>query len=168
MNWNVITQSDAQRINDAAGIVAQAAPEPNATPPASGPPSTSDDYMAKLLKYVPPQIVGAYLFIEGVLKAAVGTSNRDGLRLALGILFIVGGLATVAFVARVLNVVRWKQRLVTLLAYAVWVFALGGIFGTFSWWQAAWGSLALAAFAILVVIIKMPPLPEQAIAAASA
>jgi len=154
VNWNIITPADAKAHTEA---VAQAITAGTDPPPAAQP--TADDYMAKLLKYVPPQIVGAYLVVQGAL-ISVTTDGSDGRWRALGILLIVGALFTYAFTGQVLHVVRQRQRVVTTVAYVVWAFALGGVFATYSWWSPGWGTVALVAFGLLVQLVAVPPLPD--------
>ena len=153
MNWNVITPADAA-VHKAA--VAQAVTQGSDPSPTAQP--TADDYMSKLLKYVPPQIVGTYLLVDGILRSLTTDGSR-GRQLALGILLAVGAVFAFAYSARVLGVARQSQRLVTTLAFFVWVFALGGLFATFGWWKPGWGTIALVAFAFFVQFIKLSPLP---------
>jgi hypothetical protein len=151
MNWNVITPADVAAHRDA---VAQAVSQRTSPPPAA--PASADDYMTKLLKYVPPQIVGAYLLVQGIL-IALTTDGTSGRQFALGTLLIVGAVSTFAYSARVLGVARQSQRLVSTLAFFVWVFALGGLFATFGWWKPGWGTIALVAFAFFVQFIRLSP-----------
>lgn len=156
VNWNIITPADAKVHTDA---VAQALTAGTDPPPAAQP--TADDYMSKLLKYVPPQIVGAYLLVQGAL-ISVTAAGGDGRWRALMILLVAGALFTYVFTGQVLHVVRRRQRAVTTVAYLVWAFALGGVFATYGWWSPGWGTVALVTFGLLVQLVAIPPLPDGA------
>ena len=67
--------------------------------------------------------------------------------------------ATVAYDIRVLNIVRPAQIVMSVIGLLIYAFALGGWFATMSWYQAWYGSLALVAFALLVAVVRLKPLP---------
>jgi len=49
--------------------------------PGGVPIPTADDYLTKLVKYVPPEVVGSYLAIEAVVKSNVSGGHLDPLLL---------------------------------------------------------------------------------------
>ena len=55
---------------------AAASPDGAATATGVVTPPTQDDYLTKLLKYVPPEIIGAYIFISGILFRSASVANR--------------------------------------------------------------------------------------------
>ncbi|MGH3848142.1 MAG: hypothetical protein ACRDRT_00250, partial [Pseudonocardiaceae bacterium] len=118
---------------------------------------TEDDYLTKLLKYVPLEVVGAYLFLEGVVESNVTKPHDRALWLG-GIL--IGILAvTIPYDIRVLNVVRFTQIAMSIVGLGVYIFALGGWFATTTWYQHWYASIALPVFALAVAIVKLKPLP---------
>ena len=126
----------------------------------------ADTYGDRLMKYVPVELISAYLVVQGLLQSAYKNDARAR-ALALAILLAAGLVATWFFSARVLQVRRKGQLSMTVLAFAVWVFAIGGWFSTTGWWQAWMGTIAVIAFGVLVRIVDLPPLPENAQEAAS-
>lgn len=126
--------------------------------PSDVPVPTMDDYFDRLLKYVPVEIMGLYLVIEGLLK-----SMYDGPTInyyLLGLL-IVGAFFTFWYVKRYLKVVRVFQVLMSVLAFLIWVFSMGGWFETQGFWQAGWGAIAVVIFAVTIKILRLPRLPDE-------
>jgi hypothetical protein len=127
----------------------------------SAPHLDADSYMDRLMKYVPIELMSAYVVVQGLLQSAYKNELRAR-AIALAILLVAGLVTTWFFSARVLKVRRTEQLSMTVLAFAVWVFAIGGWFSTTGWWQAWMGTVAVVAFGVLVRIIDLPPLPENA------
>jgi hypothetical protein len=167
LNRNIITAADVAAAragnpprtlaaNPPAGIVpgAQAAV---AVGPGGVPISSEDDYLTKVLKYLPLEVVGAYLFIAGVVDSNV-TIRRDH-AYWLGGLLIGFGIITALYDWRVLKIVRITQMVMSVVALVVYVFAVGGWFATTSWYHPWYAAIALPIFALLVAIVPVPPLP---------
>lgn len=135
------------------------APAAVAPPPAPGGVTvpTADDYLTKLLKFVPLEVLGAYLFLQGVVTGNV-TAASD-LSWWLGALLVGVVVLSIPYDRQVLNVVRWPQIAMGCLGLVVYVFSFGGWFATTTWYHAWYGSIALPLFALLVAIIKLPALP---------
>jgi hypothetical protein len=118
---------------------------------------SADDYLTKLVKYVPVEILGAYLFMAGVIDSNV--SNKHDHAIWLGALLIGVLVLSIPYDFRVLNVVRWQQIAVGVVGIAVYVFALGGWFATTTWYHAWYGSIVVPVFLLAIAIFKLPPLP---------
>jgi hypothetical protein len=187
-NRNVITSKDVENlvaaaagpgnipktldVNPPAGAPVPAAGAPPAgAPPAGGAPPpaagalggvtvpTADDYLTKLLKVVPLEVLGAYLFLQGVVTGNV-TAGSD-LSWWLGVLLVGVIVLSIPYDIRVLNVVRPLQIAMGALGLAVYVFSLGGWFATTTWYHQWYGSIALPLFALLVAIVRLKPLPTN-------
>lgn len=182
-NRNIITQADANTLAAATtpgalpkslaerppagftALVATAtggtAPTPATAAAGAAPggitPPTEDDYLTKLLKYVPLEVVGAYLFLAGVIDSNV-TQPHDHAWWLGGLL--VGVLVlTIPYDIRVLGVVRAKQIAISVVGLAVYIFAVGGWFATTTWYHQWYASIALPIFGLGVAIVKLKPLP---------
>jgi drug/metabolite transporter (DMT)-like permease len=133
--------------------------ESNVAPVSRAP--TADDYWGRLFKYVPVEIIGAYLIVSGVLDTAYqdGSAARQ---IAMAILGCLGLVASWLFTQRVLQVVRPTQLTMTVFAFAVWVFATGGVFATTGWWQPWMGTIAVVVFGVASRIVGLGSLPESA------
>lgn len=126
--------------------------------PGGVPVPTADDYLTKLLKFVPIEVVGAYLFITGAITSHV--KNKGDLAAWLGYSLIGLGVATPLYMWRVLGVVRRSQLLVGVLGFGVYVFAIGGWFGTTPWYQPWYSAIALPAYGLLVAMVPVPALKQ--------
>lgn len=142
----------------AGGAAAQAAGAGRAAPGGVAVPS-ADDYLTKLIKYVPVEVLAAYLFMAGVINSNV-TGKHDH-AIWLGGLLIGVLAATVPYDRRVLNVVRWSQTGVSVVGMAVYIFAVGGWFATTSWYHSWYASIVVPVFGLLIAILRLPPLPED-------
>lgn len=167
-NRNVITNEDVQQL--AKATAPEEVPKTLETQPPAGaagpaPPGgvvtpSGDDFLTKLVKYVPLEILGMYLFIEGTVESNV---TEPGPRAAwLGALLAGTLLVTIPYDIRVLSVVRPVQIVMSLVGLAVYVFAVGGWFATTSWYDPWHSSIVLPVFVLLVAIIKLKPLPTGA------
>mgnify|MGYP005842852785 CR=1 FL=1 len=151
MDRNIMTTQD---------VIARQRPESEAADEATARvvPTQADSYFDRLAKYVPVEIIGAYLLIEGLVKELTEGAAEGW---ALLVLLLLGLAATWLFAQRVLHVVRTTQRVMSVLAFAVWVFATGGWFATLSFWAPGWGTVAVIAFGVAVRIVQLEPLPQE-------
>jgi hypothetical protein len=165
MNRNIITKADIEQMSAAttAGDVPKTlgtkppAASQAATAPGGVAVPTEDDYITKLLKYIPIEILGAYLFMQTIVNSNVTTSHAHAVWLLC--LLIGAGILTFAYDRWVLSVVRLTQLLMSVLAFAVYVFAMGGWFATTGWYHQWYASIAVPTFVVLVGIIPVKPLP---------
>jgi hypothetical protein len=121
---------------------------------------TEDDYLTKVVKYVPVEILAAYLFMASVIDSNV-TGKHDH-AMWLGGLLIGTLVLTVPYDVSVLNVVRWQQVAISVVGIAVYVFALGGWFATTTWYHQWYASIVVPVFGLLIAVFKLPPLPATA------
>jgi hypothetical protein len=165
MNRNIITKADIAQMSAATtagdvpktlGAKPPAAPQA-ATAPGGAAVPTEDDYITKLLKYIPIEILGAYLFMQTIVNSNVTTSHAHAVWLLC--LLIGAGILTFAYDHWVLSIVRLTQLLMSVLAFAVYVFAMGGWFATTGWYHQWYASIAVPTFVVLVGIIPVKPLP---------
>jgi hypothetical protein len=166
LNRNIITKADIAQMSAAetAGDVPKTL---DTKPPASAPQATAapggvvvpteDDYITKLLKYIPIEILGAYLFMQTVVNSNVTTKHAHAVWLLC--LLIGAGILTFAYDRWVLSIIRLTQCLMSVLAFAVYVFAMGGWFATTGWYHQWYASIAVPTFVVLVGIIPVKPLP---------
>jgi hypothetical protein len=111
---------------------------------------TLDDYKSKLLKYIPGEVVTLYILIFGF---AEGAKDLIPFKLVAWIIFGVGILGTILYLWRIEKVKIWSQLLISAIAFAVWVFALGGPFITLSWYQSVFGAILLPIYTFFIPII---------------
>jgi branched-subunit amino acid transport protein len=154
LNRNIITVADVPDTvrSGTAGVAPSSA-------------STVDDYFSRLLKYVPLEIIGAYLAVQGLIRTAY--AGRASLHWWLLALLVAGVIASWFFAASVIHIVRRQQLAMTSLSFAVWAFATGGWFATNGWYSAWMSTAAVVVFGVLVRILRLPPLPPDAAAGLS-
>ncbi len=172
-NRNIITRADITNLvtpgpptprtldtDPPAGYVppaVPAAPAPAAPAPAASVPTpTEDGYLTKLLKYVPVEVLGSYLFMLTIINSNVTGHLRT---YWLGGLLAAVLLLTIPYDYLVLNVVRPEQIAMSVVGLSVYVFSIGGWFATTSWYHQWYASIAVSLFALLVGIVKVRPLP---------
>lgn len=187
MNRNIITKADVHKFrtaltpealpktfdtNPPAGVLptfgptADAARGPHgddgqpqtATAPGGVTVPSEDDYLTKLVKYVPLEVLGAYLLMQGVVTSNV--SKKHDLAIWLGVLLVGFLVITIIYDRMVLNVVRKAQIAISVIGLAVYVFSLGGWFATTTWYQQWYASIALPLFGLLVAIMRLGGLPS--------
>src|ERR1700691_1745109 len=175
-NRNIIIQADVDRYmdpgrrnpktltaNPPGGLVpalarAQTA-QAGAAPAGGGVGPSEDDYLTKVVKYIPPEVLAAYLFMAGVIDSNV--TNRHDHAIWLGSLLVGVLVLTIPYDLRVLKVVRWSQIGMSVFGIAVYVFAVGGWFATTTWYHQWYASIVVPLFGLVIAILKLPPLPED-------
>jgi cation transport ATPase len=172
MSRRVITQSEiinAQQ-KEAAGTILY-----NETEQKRVSEQKADDTASKILKYIPAEITAAYVAAEASVKSVTSPELEW---IIFGILllftpFYIWRVATVTISERDANmqfkivgigaaatpkikmVVPWKQILIGIGAFILWVFALGGPFAA-TWptlYHTEYGSVALILYTVLIPII---------------
>lgn len=116
----------------------------------------SDNYLSRVLKHIPSEIVMAYVAIEGVLRTTYSPSVPQDREMLLKLLWVVFGALTVLtplWLWRVMGVRRFSQLCISTLSVPVWLFALGGPFALQEWYEPAFGAIVLPLYTLFVPII---------------
>jgi hypothetical protein len=130
---------------------------------ASSPTVEADDYVDRLVKYIPSEIIALYLGAVNVVPF------KDPSRWTA--LWIIAGLSAVCTPIYMYVATReggkptlWSQIVISSIAFPVWVFAIGGPFRVFSWYdEKQWISAIVITFGtFLVGIYKPEPAPATA------
>lgn len=106
----------------------------------------SDDYMSRLLKNIPSEIVAVYIATSGIV--AVQSSNW-----MLWVIFAICLLATPFWLYFMEKVKSVMQIILTTVAFVIWVMTLGGPFATLWPEVTMLGSILLILYTGLVVPI---------------
>ena len=109
-----------------------------------------DNYSDRLIKYIPAEVVTLYLTLQSMLQSI---PDSPPLHLWWGV-FWFGILATFLHLSRIAKVTKMRQILISLGAFIVWAFALGGPFETLSWYDPLYGGMLLCCYTFLVPIIE--------------
>ena len=117
----------------------------------------ADDYMSRLLKYIPSEIVMAYISIDGVLRTCYNPNVWADRPMLMKVLWIVSGILTVLtplWLWRVMRVRKFSQLFISTISVPVWLFALGGPFVLLDWYRPALGAVALPIYTLILPIIS--------------
>lgn len=135
----VISEKDVQRWAKTRGVADDA-------PPAEPAP---DKYKDRLLKYIPAEVIALYITLNGILRSATNDPTFPE-QLVAWIIFGVGLFGTWLYLWRVSKVSKTWQYVISIGAFAVWVFALGGPFVYLAWYRPVYGALFLPTYTFLV------------------
>jgi len=115
---------------------------------------TADGYLSRLAKYIPAEIVGLYLFVTGVIPPTGGRSSV----VAQWVLFGVCCVLTFVYMWHVTRKEGgkplWWQVILATVAFPIWVFAIGGPFRTFAWYQSWIASTVLAVATVVFGMVR--------------
>jgi hypothetical protein len=140
MKREVVTTKDFQRMNQSGS---------EAKFPAGT--VTRDGYFDRLFKYIPAELVAGYIFVLGVVNKL---SDASEIRIFQWLLFIIFCILTPLYLRRVQKVLKVQQQIISVLSFIVWVFALGGPFTLYEWYDPVYGAILLPVFTLIVAIIE--------------
>jgi hypothetical protein len=122
---------------------------------AAAPPQEFDTYFDKAVKYIPADIVAAWVAVTGLVASAPDIPRATILWVAFGIGLILTAWWTWKQAAAPGRRPPVTQAIVSTGAFAVWVFALGGPFQHVPG-QRVYGSLLLILYTLVVALINPP------------
>ena len=117
----------------------------------------ADNYMSRVLKYIPTEIVMAYLSIDGVLRSCYNPNVWADRQMLIRLLWGLSAVLTILtplWLWRVMGVRRRPQLILSTLSVPVWLFALGGPFNLLNWYRPALGAIALPLYTLILPIIS--------------
>ncbi len=154
---NIITEADATRLRASAVPRTMKNIEGLSAPTVSVP--SADDYLTKLLKYLPLEVLGAYLFLTTLIKQnVVGTSTLAAWLLSLLVFTVI---VTCLYDYYVLHIKRAIQIMMSGVGIVIYVFASGDWFATTSWYHPWYGTAVLPIYGLMIQFIKLEPLPDN-------
>jgi hypothetical protein len=111
-----------------------------------------DRYLDRVVKYVPADIVAAWLTVIALLPASPSRPPAV-LWVVLATMVALTPVWIVRVTRRPADGPAWTQALVSTAAFVVWVFATGRPFSDLSFYDPAYGGLALILFTLLSGVI---------------
>jgi len=140
-------------------VVRRAFPEPAVKSPPEGSVSVQqqekpDTFRDRLFKYIPAEVVTLYLGLSATVSA------KDAPHFLYWVIFFAGLIGTPFYLRFVQNVTARAQLILSTLAFAVWVFALGGPFADIEGYKQVYGAVLLPLFTFFVAGIS-PGQPKQ-------
>ncbi len=112
--------------------------------------SNNQNYIEKLLRLIPSEIIAAYLIIIGIIPG--GFSKWGGLIITVLILALIP-----FYLWRVQNVKNYMQITATAAAYLVWVYSLnGGPFQPWGLYRSWLASIILILWTLIIPVLVKP------------
>jgi hypothetical protein len=121
---------------------------------AKGEEAKLDGYFDKLMKYIPTEIVGAWIAITGLIK---GTSDIPTNNILWILFFIFTALTFFSIRKQTFEPKKppaIRQIVISTIAFIVWVFALGEPFNTLSFYKPVYGSISLILYNLIIPLIN--------------
>lgn len=109
---------------------------------------SADDYTSKLIKYIPGEVIALYITLDAIVRSSDSLAQATHWAI-----FLFGAIATYLYLWRVAKVTKQLQLIMSVGAFCVWVFAMGGPFVLVSWYQPAYGGLLLPIYTFLLPVI---------------
>src|SRR5947209_1483775 len=110
---------------------------------AAGGGTNIDTYSDRVIKYIPTDIVAAWVTVVGLIRSASDISSGT----VLWITFAVGVVLAAAWTLKLTSLPGAPpaviQTIIATGAFIVWVFALGGPFETLTFYRPVYGALLL-------------------------
>lgn len=123
--------------------------------------TSQESYQEKLVKLIPTEIIGAYLFIAtgilGISPASPSVPTDTETKVWMLIVSVTLLILTPLYLYRLGGVTNIKQLIVTTVSFLVWLYSLGGPFVV---WE--WGYSPKIAGSVLVLWSLITPLLVQA------
>jgi hypothetical protein len=109
-----------------------------------------DSYFDRVIKYIPADVVAAWVTVRGLVIGAAGVPTQTVLWIAFAFLLLFTAYWTYRNTHEPGKPPATTQIIVATVAFAVWVIALGNPPVT---WNALYGSLLLIAFTLVSGVI---------------
>jgi len=112
------------------------------------PQQENDTYRERLFKYIPAEVVTLYLFLNTTVAA-----DKSIPRFLYWVIFFAGLVGTPIYLRFAQKVAVPLQLIISTVAFAVWVFALGGPFSEIPGYKPIYGAVLLPIFTFFVATI---------------
>jgi hypothetical protein len=132
----------------------------------SGTAGRVDGYFDRVVKYIPTDVVAAWTAASGLIGSLddAATPQVNEAANVLWVVFFFGLVVTAVWTWRQTREPNMRpavtQIIVSTLAFAVWVFALGGPFKALTFYRDQYGALLLIGFTLAIGLI-IPPESSQ-------
>lgn len=107
-----------------------------------------DTYSDRLFKYIPAEVVTLYIGLSSVITSATNLSAA-----VIWMVFAVCLIGTPLYLWRMQDVRHPLQLAISTVAFAVWIFAIGGPFLQWPDYKPVYGALLLPVFTFFVAML---------------
>ncbi len=118
----------------------------------------TQQFSDKLVKFIPTEIIGAYMVLAGFLGFGPGTNlnTSDHMQgILIQVVFFIFLVLTPVYLWKISNVTNKMQLLIATGSFAVWVYTLGGPFDVWNLYNSDISSVTLVIWSLI------PPLLVQ-------
>jgi phosphoglycerol transferase MdoB-like AlkP superfamily enzyme len=113
-----------------------------------------DLYLARVVKYIPTEVIMAYVASIGFVKTLAGTQQRLWSWLIAISLLVLTPVWTMRAASVTGQPTPTHQVIAATVAFAAWTFATGGPFEQFQWYTRALGSIVLILTCLCLPIVE--------------
>ena len=113
-----------------------------------------DGYFDRLLKYIPSDIVAAWVAIIGLIAAAEGVPVPTLLWIMFAVFVVMTAVWTYMQTREADMPPAKTQIAIATISFIVWVFALGGPFVYLDFYNPIYGSIVLIMYSLVAGMIK--------------
>jgi hypothetical protein len=128
--------------------------------------SGEDPYITKVVKYIPAEVVAAYVAASRALEGAAGVPTETLLWVITAVLAALTPVWILFAAAEPGRPRPLYQAGASACAFLCWVFALGGPFAFQAWYRPVYGTLVLILATLVVPLVEravvVPRAPSQA------
>ncbi len=117
-----------------------------------------DAYADRLIKYIPADVVGAWLAADGAIRASDNTPTTVLLWISFLFLLLLTPLWIFRQTKEAHKPPAMTQALIATGSFAVWVFAIGGPFARYSFYRPLYATLLLIGYSLVVAAV----IPKEA------
>ena len=127
----------------------------NAADAASDPSAQENSYLAKVVRYIPGEIVAAYLAAYNALVTASNIPLQTVLWIVVGVLIVLTPIWILYATSDSDKPRPTFQAVAATLSFVIWVFAIpGNPFSAFSWYRPVYGFLLLILGTFIMPILE--------------
>jgi hypothetical protein len=112
-----------------------------------------DTFFDRVMKYIPADIVGAWVALTGLVAGAAGIPTARVLWGVFAVMMAITFAWTLKQTAMEGAPPARMQAAISTGSFAVWVFALGGPFASLSWYAPVYGSIVLILYTLVVGLV---------------
>lgn len=115
--------------------------------------TTMDTYFDRVIKYIPADIVGAWVAITGLVTGAANVATGTIHWIMFVVMTALTALWTLKQTAVPNRPPATTQAAIATGSFVVWVFALGGPFATLDFYRPLYGSLLLIIYTLATSLV---------------
>ncbi|MEO1431285.1 MAG: hypothetical protein AAFV71_19930 [Cyanobacteria bacterium J06633_8] len=114
-----------------------------------------DTYFDKVIKYIPADVLGAWVAVDGLIEGAgVNIAQNTSLWIAFVIGIFITAFWTYKQTQQHKKPAAITQIVISTGAFIVWVYASGGPFESVNLYNATYGSMLLIFYTLIVAMIN--------------